>query len=373
LLTAGWVAYSPDGRRLLGAGGAYPPTFIHHLDTGKTHRLEKWPKGVKPPNSGYAVFSPGGDRVLVCYHDGTARVWDPSSSGATAAPLRHAAGEFRGEFSRDGRLVVTGSRDGVVQVWEAATGRLVGQPLRAAGVNRVAFHPDGHRVAVCMGSEALIWDPRGGQGVKLPHPGGVVWAAFSPDGNRVVTACADGTGRVWETDTGRQATALLQHSGTVLLVAFSPDGKTVLTAGQDNTARLWNAATGQATTPPLQHARRMTAACFSPDGTMVLTGSRDGTARVWDVATGEPVTPPLRHLVYPNVAAFRPDGRQLVTNEGAGLVCLWDFSPQERPLEELVRLARVLSGTRLDAQGRLHPLTAREYEENWRALRTKAK
>ena len=36
------------------------------------------------------------------------------------------------------------------------------------------------------------------------HQGWVLWAAFSPDGTRVVTASADGTARIWDATTGEQ-------------------------------------------------------------------------------------------------------------------------------------------------------------------------
>ncbi|MCI0461473.1 MAG: protein kinase [Gemmataceae bacterium] len=364
------VSFSPDGRWLL-AAGARGPTYLHHLATSETHRLERWPQGLKPPYSLYATFSPQGDRVLVSYLDGTARVWDTATGKAVTGPLKHATGVLPGEFSPNGRLVVTACRAGLVQVWEAATGQAVCPPLQRGGVNHVAFHPDGRRVVVCSGREALVWDTTKGTVVVLPHHDGVGWAAFSRDGSRVATACSDGTGRLWDTARGREVTEPLQHSAMVLRVAFSPDGKRLVTASQDATARVWDAATGQATTPPLRHGARVQSAVFSPDGRLVLTASHDATARVWDAATGEPVTPPLPQNVRLDVAAFRPDGRQLVTT--VSLIRLWDLSAEERPLEDLVRLSQLLSGRRFDAEGHLHHLTAREYEENWRVLRANTK
>src|SRR5262249_44211413 len=39
--------------------------------------------------------------------------------------------------------------------------------------------------------------------------------------------------------------SLVGHRDRVLQAAFSPDGQRIVTASQDNTARVWNAATGQ--------------------------------------------------------------------------------------------------------------------------------
>jgi WD40 repeat protein len=47
---------------------------------------------------------------------------------------------------------------------------------------------------------AQIWDPRSGLKLSPPlqHPTNLTRAIFSPDGRRVLTACIDGTARVWE-------------------------------------------------------------------------------------------------------------------------------------------------------------------------------
>ncbi|MCP6769310.1 hypothetical protein NL529_31130, partial [Klebsiella pneumoniae] len=77
------------------------------------------------------------------------------------------------------------------------------------------------------------------------HNGAVQSAAFSPDGNRIVTASGDWTGRVWDANTGKEVLRLSGHGSVLWNATYSPDGTRIVTASGDTTARLWDAATGK--------------------------------------------------------------------------------------------------------------------------------
>src|SRR5208282_2130821 len=119
----------------------------------------------------------------------------------------------------------------------------------------------------------------------IKHDGAVIFAQFSPDGQRVVTASTDQTARVWDAATGKALSEPMKHDGAVYSAQFSPDGQRVVTASTDQTARVWDAATGKALSEPMKHDGWVNSAQFSPDGQRVVTASSDKTARVWDVLT----------------------------------------------------------------------------------------
>jgi WD40 repeat protein/outer membrane protein OmpA-like peptidoglycan-associated protein len=77
------------------------------------------------------------------------------------------------------------------------------------------------------------------------HADEVVYAAFSTDESRVITASMDKTARVWDIKTGKQLVRLTGHTATVWSAQFSPDGTRAITAGADGTLRLWDAETGK--------------------------------------------------------------------------------------------------------------------------------
>jgi hypothetical protein len=115
------------------------------------------------------------------------------------------------------------------------------------------------------------------------HTDGVLSAAFSPDGQRVVTASRDNTARLWDAKSGTEIAVLKGHTKSVPSAAFSPDGKHVVTASNDNTARLWDAESGTEIAVLKGHTKSVQSAAFSPDGKRVVTASGDNTARLWDV------------------------------------------------------------------------------------------
>jgi tetratricopeptide (TPR) repeat protein len=150
-------------------------------------------------------------------------------------------------------------------------------------------------------------------------------AAFSSDGQQIVTAGADGTARVWDAQTGQELRRLLGHAGIVRSAAFSPDGQQVVTGSDDRTARVWDARTGQELRRLLGHASNVVSAAFSPpDGQHIVTASMDGTARVWDARTGDGL--PLRgHANGVYGAVFSPDGKQVVTASWDHTARVWNL------------------------------------------------
>jgi WD40 repeat protein len=96
---------------------------------------------------------------------------------------------------------------------------------------------------------------------------GLSHAAFSPDGQRIVTASADHTAQVWNAGTGQLLAKLEGHTDEVLQAVFSPDGRRILTAIADHTARVYRVIT-------LQELARISTTLRSPATTIMVTISK---------------------------------------------------------------------------------------------------
>jgi WD40 repeat protein len=189
------------------------------------------------------------------------------------------------------------------------------------------------------------------------HTGTVNFAAFSPDGEKVVTASVDKTTRIWDAKTGEELLKLEGHTDEVNSAVFSPDGKKILTASWDKTARIWDAESGEelkqfsgydkpASYFPMnplimivggwEKPKSIRFASFSPDGKEIVT-ALNVTARIWDAESGEERQQLKGH--WPGVhgkggplfsyslnsALFSPDGEKIVTaGFGDHHVRVWD-------------------------------------------------
>jgi WD40 repeat protein len=169
------------------------------------------------------------------------------------------------------------------------------------------------------------------------HRMGLSSAAFSPDGEKIVTGSDDSTALIWDIWTGSQLQTLARpptaraelEDSAVHSVTFSPDGKRVVTASEDHTARIWDVDNGDQLAVLRGHEGPVFSASFSPDGTRVATISSDQTVRIWDSAAGDPLTSPILNLPEAVISvSFSPDGRRLLTFDEGG-IRLWDASTGE--------------------------------------------
>jgi WD40 repeat protein len=204
---------------------------------------------------------------------------------------------------------------------------LTGSMKHESAVTSAQFTPDGQRVVTASADKTVrMWDAATGQqiGEPMKHGDSVSSAQFSPDGQRVVTASDDKTAKLWDAATGKQIGEPLKHEDGISSAQFSPDSQQVVTGSWDKTARLWDAATGQQIGEPMKHEGVVTSAQFSPDGQRVVTASLDNTARLWDALSGKPIGEPMKHDDDVSSAQFSPDGQRVVTASVDKTVRLWD-------------------------------------------------
>ena len=162
------------------------------------------------------------------------------------------------------------------------------------------------------------------------HEGTVHALAFTPDGDRLVSAGKDGTVRVWQPPF--EVREFIEHDGPVQALAVSADGRTIASGGADRVVCLWDLETGQALYSLPPQPLPITGLAFVPnDQTLaVACGERLGMARaarsliLWDVVRRRPKEPPFREMQGVHAVAGLPSHRTLAWVKDNREVGLWD-------------------------------------------------
>jgi WD40 repeat protein/tRNA A-37 threonylcarbamoyl transferase component Bud32 len=148
----------------------------------------------EPPDS---LAAPQDARLRVC-HVGTGRELLNLSVGASIV--------FCAEFSPDGKLIAAGNQDGDLFVWDSHTGEVVFEEKQSSSFFRLAFSPDGRRLAGVDREKVLMWNARDGQEVLLlrgAQPRSIDGGfnpvvAWSPDSRQLAALNWDGSISVWD-------------------------------------------------------------------------------------------------------------------------------------------------------------------------------
>jgi WD40 repeat protein len=403
------VAFSPNGQVVAAAAG--DGVRLWRVGAAAPQRRI----GGKRPVPLTVAFGEDGKRLLVLYADGI-RVWDLEHGGP---PRLLTLSAQAAAFAPDGRLVATSAGGKTVDLWDIAARRRVARiPIpRTAGsdvsLDVLAFSADGKRLAVAWEEDRVrvaVIDVRarrvdagpfrlaesasslalnadgsrlavGGEKARVLNttvgtveattdavPEGVADVDFSADGNLLVAAANDGTGRVFASGTGELLRELRGHRSVVrkgagaieengaTATAVDPTGRLVATAGLDGTVRFWSAGsagdseqvTGSGGQIPFavdqRHAQvaafgsggrlsvwRVTghrlverrqvrlpsvrAIALSPDGLTVATASDTGTLRAYPIEGGRSAAEHVFRDHWFSRLAFSPDGN---TFAGAG-------------------------------------------------------
>ena len=299
------LAVSPDGTRAAQAHGTGSAS-LWDLTGGRRLGPDLAPgQSVRD-----LAWSPDSERLAVAAGK-VATVLDRSGGEVSATPSQV---DFVTSvaFDPEADLMVTSSRDGVARVWDVSTGGPLAE-LRGHTdeIADAAFNGDGRVVTLSLDGTVRSWQVVEGRVIR--HADWVLDAVFSPDGERVATAAADGGARVTELGGGAPVAirGLAVDLQTANSIAFDPDGQRVVVAGghdaQYGQIVVADAATGEVRQELLPAGQVVTTAAFSPDGEWLVTTAVEEPPALWRLSesalTGD--SEPDRDARHPQ----RPVGR----------------------------------------------------------------
>lgn len=121
----------------------------------------------------------------------------------------------------------------------------------------------------------------------------------------------------------------------VLALDFSPDGKLLASGGgepsRSGELKIWNVESGELVKAlPEAHSDTINSVAFSPDGASLATCGSDRFAKIFSVGEGKLIRPLEGHTHYVLGVTWRADGRMLATSGADMVIKVWDARTGEQ-------------------------------------------
>jgi serine/threonine protein kinase/WD40 repeat protein len=271
-------------------------------------------------------FSPDGRFLAVWYALWTSKrpleVWE-LKPGVSRPMITLADAATQPEFSPDGESLAVGLSDSSLCLFNLAAGQQTRRETLDLVPERLAFHPDSQKIAVSSTKQhqVQVRDLKSGRILyTLAHPAGVQAVAWHPEGRLLASGCDDRRIYLWDGATGARRGVLEGHSWEVHDLAFSQNGDWLASFGWDMTLRLWDVATAK----PLWHLENVRVVGFRREEPLQAAAISGRQVQLWGCVRSNEFHM-LRGLTSNIIGtALSPDGRHLACSTSSGVGCLWD-------------------------------------------------
>jgi WD40 repeat protein len=335
------IDLSPDGTLVAAASDPHHVTVSNVL-TGKV--VARIPLGNEFVT---AVSFDGGDADVLfvgSYNqtEGAVRAWSVSGGTVINSLLSSPSEQFFVSTlatTRDGETVAVGTTGTEVLLWKWLTGDAADRvflpeetqsPVAALSFDKsgTSLVASGEKVTTLFrdNGKNLGWDVVG----TLKHDDFANRSAISPDGSLFASASRDGTAKVGDVRSGTLLADLHGHTADVTDVAILPDNR-IVTASADGTARLWHLPASYAL---LGHNDWVLGLDVAGDGRTAVSAGHDGKVIVWDLQERKPITSVTK--TYSNGAPLPMEGatidrsgRSIATVDANGGVWIWKLESGE--------------------------------------------
>jgi WD40 repeat protein len=207
------LCWSPDGQRLASAGG----DGVRIWSIREEELAESLP-GLRRGGLSAAEYLTAADQLVAAYGNGSVRIWDAARKEVVDELHPFDVGVEFLAVSSDDQCVAVASEENVLAVWRRDLRKTATKSWDGEMLYSMAFQPGSHLLAIATDKrEVKLMDAMTGVvQATLPHDTTVRDMAWTPDGNRLITASH--TLKVWDVPNQR-VTFELQESVSRVTVA----------------------------------------------------------------------------------------------------------------------------------------------------------
>jgi WD40 repeat protein/tRNA A-37 threonylcarbamoyl transferase component Bud32 len=284
------------------------------------------------------AFNADGSEIITGADGAAAHVWNERTGRRVAVVGNAGTDSGRFALSPDGTHIACGSiGDGRVRIRSRENGEVVAHgvlPDVSSLPECMAYRPDGKRLATAFADGTVrIWNTETNAwmndlsgsipGLAVPIKS-FTSLAYSGDGTRVAAGAADGSILVWNAESGESLAVLRGHDQSVTSVAFLRDGAHLVSASNDRTIRIWDVEKKLALDVMRGHDAPVYCIAVKPDGSLIASGSADKTVRVWNAKSHHELAVLHGHEKPVKCVAFSPDGSRIVSGSNDMTARIWD-------------------------------------------------
>jgi hypothetical protein len=309
-----------------------------------------------------AAINPDGSLLAAIANSGVTRIWDLTRGTSRELPCQGDHAIRRVAFHPEGKILITWHADSTIRLWDLMTKQLEVPPALSGTAFRHAVLSDDARWLFTLDAQHIgqVWNVATGKPASKSFEAkqDVLRAAVSSAGRRIAVVDADKTLQVWDLADHRLIGNPMPMKANLAYLAFSPDANQLLTLSDEKNLAVWQLREGERPSLYREPGRNIEHGECDAEGVHMLTINEAGAVQIMNLGTGRMVTPPLTHGGPIHSVAVQ--GRTLVTIGTRGTIAIWELpkddvqakvmpvQPDPRPLAELLPLAQVLAGGRID-------------------------
>ncbi|PSR75544.1 hypothetical protein PHLCEN_2v9024 [Hermanssonia centrifuga] len=241
-------------------------------------------------------WHPKGSVLLAGSNDTTVWLWQLPSGNTMQVFAGHTSAVLCGEFTPDGKRIVTADEEGNLIYWDPRSPTPVfklsatNTRFELGSITSLAVNP-ASTLAVVGGANGGVRVVSLSKGEVVSALGGhkedesvesVVFVDLVGTGGVVITGATDGKACIWDLSTMRLR-ATLEHRDaiTALLNLPSPKSHLLVSASSDRTLKTWDARTGTLLKEHKGHRSGILGAALGLEGRIVISAGDDGVCLVF--------------------------------------------------------------------------------------------